>query len=159
MTNKKLGILGLFTASMLATAQAQEKPKEYLDVGKGTNNVYDESNFYGEVINVHRLSKKDNQQKGYSSGKYANEIVIMGERGTIVTVKTNDDFSLNEKVLFKSSKDSDYAKVIKVPNPSLEDEVGGENPLLYTDVNNNQQFYKDVNPQGSVLDYKKTKVY
>ena len=56
-----------------------------------------------------KLKKLEDEHKIY-------EIVLEGERGTIVTVQTNEVFHVNDYVLFKMNKKSKEFKLIRVPN-------------------------------------------
>lgn len=144
--NKEKGIMGLFKISSLATASTliaacSTAPTSFEDkkLSSETNNYYNESNFFGKVINVKEIENP--KANAFSKNKMINEIVIEGDRGTIVTFKTKEKYQINDKVLFKSNKQSNIAEVIKVSDPTNAKPTNRYNqkPKL-----KNKEYYQDI---------------
>ena len=175
MRQKLTGILGLLAAFGVSAglSSCTSVPKSYetthsrYKYQNETNNVYRESNFYGEVVNIKPIVNEKNQSDDKDQPKY--EIVIVGERGTVVTVKTNESYDLNEQVLFKSSRNSNIATVIRLKDLDVSRElyveptqmprahvaVNGEN--LYRDISSEHSpiYYQNTSKSPDYLDYQK----
>lgn len=148
------GLMSLFSKTSAVTAATMfaacsTVPKVYVeDVSSNPN--YQEANFYGEVIHTTKIGEK----------KPINQILIAGERGTLVSFNTSQDYQVHDKVLFKATG-NDKAQVIKVDKNKYDYTVNEESykynhkpSQYYTDIGKtDNQKYIDVDKLKNVKTY------
>lgn len=148
--NKKTGFFTLFsttTASLMLSACSSVPP---LYVEQESNNSYYEKNFYGRVVDVHIPKTKEKVNKDIKQ-----EIMISGERGTLVRVQTEKEFHLNDQVLFKVN-DKNHAQVILVSETENNPYQLKQNPVQYKDISpvQDNNLYQDTDHLRNVKKYK-----
>ena len=118
----KLLLASLFCSILLTGCASKNNELKFINQTKEEIQNVQEASFYANVKSVKEIKseiqskKQKDKLKKLEDEHKIYEIVLEGERGTIVTVQTNEVFHVNDYVLFKMNKKSKEFKLIRVPN-------------------------------------------
>lgn len=118
----KLLLASLFCSILLTGCASKNNELKFINQTKEEIQNVQEASFYANVKSVKEIKseiqskKKKNKLQKLEDEHKIYELVLEGERGTIVTVQTNEVFDVNDYVLFKMNKKSKEFKLIRVPN-------------------------------------------
>ena len=118
----KLLLASLFCSILLTGCASKNNELKFINQTKEEIQNVQEASFYANVKSVKEIKseiqskKQKDKLKKLEDEHKIYEIVLEGERGTIVTVQTNEVFYVNDYVLFKMNKKSKEFKLIRVPN-------------------------------------------
>lgn len=118
----KLLLASLFCSILLTGCASKNNELKFINQTKEEIQNVQEASFYANVKSVKEIKseiqskKQKDKLKKLEDEHKIYEIVLEGERGTIVTVQTNEVFDVNDYVLFKMNKKSKEFKLIRVPN-------------------------------------------
>lgn len=121
-TKHKLLLASLFCSILITGCASKNNELKFINQTKEEIQNVQEANFYANVKSVKEIKsdiqskKKKNKLQKLEDEHKIYELVLEGERGTIVTVQTNEVFDVNDYVLFKMNKKSKEFKLIRVPN-------------------------------------------
>lgn len=118
----KLLLASLFCSILLTGCASKNNELKFINQTKEEIQNVQEASFYANVKSVKEIKsdiqskKQKNKLQKLEDEHKIYELVLEGERGTIVTVQTNEVFDVNDYVLFKMNKKSKEFKLIRVPN-------------------------------------------
>lgn len=121
-TKHKLLLASLFCSILITGCANKNNELKFINQTKEEIQNVQEASFYANVKSVKEIKseiqskKQKDKLKKLEDEHKIYEIVLEGERGTIVTVQTNEVFHVNDYVLFKMNKKSKEFKLIRVPN-------------------------------------------
>ena len=121
-TKHKLLIASLFCSILITGCASKNNELKFTNQTKEEIQNVQEASFYANVKSVKEIKsdiqskKQKNKLQKLEDEHKIYELVLEGERGTIVTVQTNEVFHVNDYVLFKMNKKSKEFKLIRVPN-------------------------------------------
>lgn len=121
-TKHKLLLASLFCSILITGCASKNNELKFINQTKEEIQNVQEASFYANVKSVKEIKsdilskKKKNKLQKLEDEHKIYELVLEGERGTIVTVQTNEVFDVNDYVLFKMNKKSKEFKLIRVPN-------------------------------------------
>lgn len=121
-TKHKLLLASLFCSILITGCASKNNELKFINQTKEEIQNVQEASFYANVKSVKEIKsdiqskKKKNKLQKLEDEHKIYELVLEGERGTIVTVQTNEVFDVNDYVLFKMNKKSKEFKLIQVPN-------------------------------------------
>jgi len=121
-TKHKLLLASLFCSILITGCASKNNELKFINQTKEEIQNVQEASFYANVKSVKEIKseiqskKQKDKLKKLEDEHKIYEIVLEGERGTIVTVQTNEVFDVNDYVLFKMNKKSKEFKLIRVPN-------------------------------------------
>ena len=121
-TKHKLLLASLFCSILITGCANKNNELKFINQTKEEIQNVQEASFYANVKSVKEIKsdiqskKKKNKLQKLEDEHKIYELVLEGERGTIVTVQTNEVFDVNDYVLFKMNKKSKEFKLIRVPN-------------------------------------------
>lgn len=121
-TKHKLLLASLFCSILITGCASKNNELKFINQTKEEIQNFQEASFYANVKSVKEIKsdiqskKKKNKLQKLEDEHKIYELVLEGERGTIVTVQTNEVFDVNDYVLFKMNKKSKEFKLIRVPN-------------------------------------------
>lgn len=121
-TKHKLLLASLFCSILITGCASKNNELKFINQTKEEIQNVREASFYANVKSVKEIKsdiqskKKKNKLQKLEDEHKIYELVLEGERGTIVTVQTNEVFDVNDYVLFKMNKKSKEFKLIRVPN-------------------------------------------
>lgn len=121
-TKHKLLLASLFCSILITGCASKNNELKFINQTKEEIQNVQEASFYANVKYVKEIKsdiqskKQKNKLQKLEDEHKIYELVLEGERGTIVTVQTNEVFDVNDYVLFKMNKKSKEFKLIRVPN-------------------------------------------
>ena len=121
-TKHKLLLASLFYSILITGCASKNNELKFINQTKEEIQNVQEASFYANVKSVKEIKsdiqskKQKNKLQKLEDEHKIYELVLEGERGTIVTVQTNEVFDVNDYVLFKMNKKSKEFKLIRVPN-------------------------------------------
>ncbi len=121
-TKHKLLLASLFCSILITGCASKNNELKFINQTKEEIQNVQEASFYANVKSVKEIKsdiqskKQKNKLQKLEDEHKIYELVLEGERGTIVTVQTNEVFDVNDYVLFKMNKKSKEFKLIRVPN-------------------------------------------
>ena len=121
-TKNKLLLASLFCSILITGCASKNNELKFINQTKEEIQNVQEASFYANVKSVKEIKsdiqskKQKNKLQKLEDEHKIYELVLEGERGTIVTVQTNEVFDVNDYVLFKMNKKSKEFKLIRVPN-------------------------------------------
>ena len=121
-TKHKLLLASLFCSILITGCASKNNELKLINQTKEEIQNVQEASFYANVKSVKEIKsdiqskKQKNKLQKLEDEHKIYELVLEGERGTIVTVQTNEVFDVNDYVLFKMNKKSKEFKLIRVPN-------------------------------------------
>lgn len=121
-TKHKLLLASLFCSILITGCANKNNELKFINQTKEEIQNVQEASFYANVKSVKEIKsdiqskKQKNKLQKLEDEHKIYELVLEGERGTIVTVQTNEVFDVNDYVLFKMNKKSKEFKLIRVPN-------------------------------------------
>lgn len=126
-TKHKLLLASLFCSILITGCASKNNELKFINQTKEEIQNVQEASFYANVKSVKEIKsdiqskKQKNKLQKLEDEHKIYELVLEGERGTIVTVQTNEVFDVNDYVLFKMNKKSKEFKLIRVPNVDVTD--------------------------------------
>lgn len=121
-TKHKLLLASLFCSILITGCASKNNELKFINQTKEEIQNVQEASFYANVKSVKEIKsdiqskKQKNKLQKLEDEHKIYELVLEGERGTIVTVQTNEVFDVNDYVLFKMNKKSKEFKLIRVTN-------------------------------------------